>query len=69
MINIDDVATMKKYYPNQPQIPDYPYRMLIIGGSGSEGKNSVFHLINHQPDAYIKFIYMVKINIKQNFNF
>ena len=29
---------MKEHNPNWPQIPDHPYRILIIGGSGS-GKN------------------------------
>ena len=44
MINFDDVS------PNWPQIPDYPYRILIIGGSGSGKTNSLFKLINQQPD-------------------
>ena len=34
-----------------PQISDHPYRILIIGGSGSGKthylKNSFFNLINH----------------------
>ena len=25
----------KEHNPNQPEIPGYPYRILIIGGSGS----------------------------------
>ena len=29
---------MKEHNPNWPQIPDHPYRILIIGVSGS-GKN------------------------------
>ena len=41
-----------------PQIPDHPYRILIIGGSGSGKthylKNSFFNLINHQPDVVKK---------------
>ena len=28
------------------QIPDYPYRMLIIGGSGSGKTNSLFNVIH-----------------------
>ena len=49
MIDLDDVAKGNtiEYNPNCPQIPDYPYRILIIGGSGSE-KNTLLSLINHQ---------------------
>ena len=38
MINFDDVVkeNIKKHIRNWPQIPDHPYRILIIGGSGSE---------------------------------
>ena len=36
--------------------PDYPYRILIIGGSGSEKTDSLFNLVSHQPDID-KFIF------------
>ena len=51
MINFDDVIkeNMKEHTPNWQQIPDYPYRILIIGGSESGKTNSLFNLINHQP--------------------
>ena len=32
------------------EIPDNPYKILIIGGSGSVKTNSFFYLINQQPD-------------------
>ena len=32
------------------EIPDHPYKILIIGGSGSVKTNSFFYLINQQPD-------------------
>ena len=37
MINFDDVIKeeTKKHNPNWPEIPDYPYRILIVGGSRS----------------------------------
>ena len=38
------------------------------GGSRS-GKNSLFNVINHQPDIDKKFIYFLKIHMKQNINF
>ena len=52
MANFDDVIKeeTKKHNPNWPQIPDHPYRILIIGISGSGETNSSFNLINHQPD-------------------
>ena len=33
-----------------PQIPDNPYRILIIRGTGSQKTNSLFNLINPQQD-------------------
>ena len=48
MINFDGVIkeNTKEHNPNWPQILDYPYRILIIGGSGSGKTNSLFNLIN-----------------------
>ena len=40
----------KERIANWPQIPDHPYRILIIGGTGPGQKNSLFSLINQQPD-------------------
>ena len=47
MINFDDATKHKRTWP---QIPDHPYRILIIGGSRSGKTNSLFNLINHQPN-------------------
>ena len=67
MINFDDVTkeNIKEHNPNWPQIPDHPYRILIIGGSGSGKTNSLFNLINHQPNIdkiylYAKDLYEAK---------
>ena len=70
MIDFDDVTkeNIKKYNPNWPQIPDHPYKVLIIGGSGSGKLNSLFNQISQQPDID-KFIYMLKIHRKKNINF
>ena len=37
MINFDEYTNenKRKHNPNWPYIPDHPYRILIIGGSGS----------------------------------
>ena len=40
-----------------PYIPDHPYRILIIGGSGSEKTNALLNLINNQPDIYKIYLY------------
>ena len=52
MIKFNDVTkeNIKEHNPNWSQVPDYPYRVLIIGSSGSGKTNSLFNLINHQPD-------------------
>ena len=59
MIHFDDVTKedIKGHSPNLPQIPDHPYRILIIGGSGSRKTNSLFNLINHQPDIDKIYLY------------
>ena len=69
MINFDVVIKeeTKEDDPNWPQIPDHLYKVLIFGGSGSRKTNSLFNLINQQPD--IDKIYMSKIHMEQNINF
>ena len=51
MINFDQVRkrTIKKNNRNWSKIPDHPYRILIIGGTESRKKSSLFNLISHQP--------------------
>ena len=49
------------------QFPDHPYKILIIGGSGSGKTNSLFNLINQEPDfdniyLYVKDLYEANIN-------
>ena len=41
MINFDGVTkeNIKEHNPSWPQIPDHPYRILIIGESGSGKTN------------------------------
>ena len=40
-----------------PYIPDHPYRILIIGGSGSGKTNALLNLINNQPDIEKIYLY------------
>ena len=58
MINFDQYTNenKKEHNPNWPYIPDHPYRILIIGGSGSGKTNSLLNLIHNQP--YIDKIYL-----------
>ena len=52
MINFDEYTNINKteHNLNWPYIPDHPYRILIIGGSGSGKTNALLNLINNQPD-------------------
>ena len=38
-------------------IPNHPYRILIIGGSGSGKTNVLLSLINNQPDIDKIYLY------------
>ena len=52
MINFADCANENKtkYNLKWLYIPDHPYRILIIGGSGSGKTNALLNLINNQSD-------------------
>ena len=39
-----------KHNSKRPYIPDHPYRILIIGDTGSGKLNALLNLINIQPD-------------------
>ena len=69
MINLDDYANKNKaiHNKNWPGIPDHPYRILIIGDSGSGKTNLLLNLIENQPDID-KTYYMQKIHMNQNIN-
>ena len=59
MINFDSVTkeNISKHNTNWPQIPDYPYRILIIGRSGSGKTNSLFNLIDEERDIDKIYLY------------
>ena len=40
-----------------PYIPDHPYRILIISGSGSGKTNALLHLIKEQDDIDKIYLY------------
>ena len=49
MINFDNYTSENKteHNKNWPYIPDYTYRILIIGGSGSGKTNLLLNLIEN----------------------
>ena len=51
-----------------PYIPDHPYRILIIGGSGSGKRNVLLNLISNQPDIDKIYLY-AKDPSELNINF
>ena len=50
MINLDDYTNENKIEHNSkcPHIRDHPYKILIVGGSGSVKTNALLNLINNQ---------------------
>ena len=58
MINFDEFTNVnkKEHNLNWSYIPGDPYRILIVGGSGTGKTNSLLNLIHNQP--YIDKIYL-----------
>ena len=52
MFNLDNIINKnnKEHNENWPYIPNYPFRILIISGSGSGKTNALLNLINQQND-------------------
>ena len=51
-----------------PKIPDHPYQILIIGGSGSGKTNTLLNVISNEPDIdtiylYSKYPYQAKYQL------
>ena len=59
MINFDEYTNENKIEHNSkwPHIPDHPYRILTVGGSGSGKRNALLNLINNQPDIDKIYLY------------
>ena len=59
MINFDNYTYENKTEHNLkwPYIPDHPYRILPVGGSGSGKTNGLLNLINNQPDLDKIYLY------------
>ena len=59
MINLDSITNEnnKKHNEKWPYIPDHPYRIIIIGGSGSRKTNALINLINEKNDIDKIYLY------------
>ena len=59
MINFDEYTNenKKEHNLNWPYIPDHPYRILIIGSSGTGKTNALLNLINNQSDIDKTYLY------------
>ena len=77
MTNVDSIMSENNKYHNKKwlYIPDHPYRILMISGSGSGKTNTLLNLINEQRDIdkiYLyakdlsgsKYEYLIKKGIK-----
>ena len=59
MINLDNIINKNNNNHNEKwsYIPDHPYRILIIGGSGSGKTNTLLNLVNKQKDIDKIYLY------------
>ena len=56
------MKTKKKHNEKWPYIPDHPYIILIIGGSGSGKTNTLLNFINEQQDIHKTYLYARDLN-------
>ena len=59
----------KEHDPIWLQIPDHPYKILIIENSGSQKANALLNLINRKLYTLIKFICILRICLMQKNSF
>ena len=56
-MHMERKESINELSPNWPEILDHPYRILIVGGSGSGKSNTLLNLINREPDTDKMFLY------------
>ena len=59
MINFDGITNEKNKERNEkgPYIADHPYRIMIIGGTGSGKTNALLNLVNEENNIDKIFLY------------
>ena len=64
MFNFDCMTKedIKEHNANWAEIPDHPYRILIVGGSGSEKTNALLNPINQEPDLDKIYLHAKDLN-------
>ena len=64
MINLDSIKNENKKEHNEKwrYVPDHPYRILLIGGSGSGKTNALLNLINEQNDIDKIYLYAIDLS-------
>ena len=64
MINLDSIINEnnKKHNERWPYIPDHPYKILIIGDSGSWKTNALINLIHEQNDIDKIYFYVKNLS-------
>ena len=64
MINLDSITNEnnKEHNEKWPYIPDYLYRILIVGGSGSVKTNALVNLIKEQDDIDKMYLYAKNVS-------
>ena len=69
MINFDSIVNKEKveHNTNYPYIPDDPFRVLIIDGSGPGKTNSLFNLLHYKD--YEKIYLFIKDPGKAKYNY
>ena len=73
MFNLNYITKedIKEHNPNWLQLPDHPYKTLIVEDSGSGETNALLKLTNNEPDIdkmylYAKDPYEAKYNLLIN---
>ena len=66
MLNLDNIVSNKK--KSSSENDDWPFRMLIIGPSGSVKTSTLLHLIDKFHILLIKYSYTPKILMKKSIN-
>ena len=67
MINLNNIVnnSNEKHNEKWTYIPDHPYRVLIIGRSGSGKRNTLLNLINKQKDIDEIYLYAKDLSEKK----